>query len=294
MTILVHENTRVLVQGITGRVGSFQAKVMREYGTKIVAGVTPGKGGTMVDGIPVYDLVEDALCEHQVDVALSFVPARFAKDAAIEAVESGIHVMVLTAGGIPDQDVLTLLYYATSKGIEVLGPDTPGVVSPGKCKVGVHPDRVLKEGHVGVVSKSGALSYEVCKLLTEHGIGQSTIVGIGGGPLWGLTQREILEMFESDPDTRLVVMLGEVGGTMEHKTAAFIEQHITKPVISLIVGRAAPTGARMGHAGAIIEGEGETAESKTSALRKAGSLIAQNPDEILSFIRELEARGQDD
>jgi succinyl-CoA synthetase alpha subunit len=146
---------------------------------------------------------------------------------------------------------------------------------------------VLKEGHVGVVSKSGALSYEVCKLLTEHGIGQSTIVGIGGGPLWGLTQREILEMFESDPDTRLVVMLGEVGGTMEHEAAAFIEEHITKPVISLIVGRAAPTGARMGHAGAIIEGEGETAESKTNALRKAGSLIAQNPDEILSHIGTL-------
>ena len=294
MTILVHENTRVLVQGITGRVGSFQTKVMRKYGTKIVAGVTPGKGGTMVDGIQVYDLVEDVLCEHEVDVALSFVPARFAKDAAIEAIDSGIHVVVLTAAGIPDQDILTVLHYATIKGINVLGPDTPGVVSPGKCKVGVHPDRVLKEGHVGVVSKSGALSYEVCKLLTEHGIGQSTIVGIGGGPLWGLTQREILGMFEADPDTSLVVVLGEVGGTMEHETAAFIEQHITKPVISLIVGRAAPMGARMGHAGAIIEGEGETAQSKISALRKAGSLIAQNPDEILSLIKELEVRGQND
>jgi len=287
MTILVHESTRVLVQGITGRVGSFQTKVMREYGTKIVAGVTPGKGGTMVDGIPVYDLVEDALCEHEVDVALSFVPARFAKDAAIEAIESRIHVVVLTTGGIPDRDVLTLLNYATIKGIRVLGPDTPGVVSPGKCKAGVHPDRVLKQGHVGVVSKSGALSYEVCKLLTEHSIGQSTIVGIGGGPLWGLTQREVLEMFESDPDTKLVVMLGEVGGTMEHEAAVFIEQHITKPVISLIVGRTAPTGARMGHAGAIIEGEGETAESKISALRKAGSLIARDPAEILSRIQAL-------
>jgi len=287
MTILVHDNTRVLVQGITGRVGSFQTKVMREYGTKIVAGVTPGKGGTVVDGIPVYDLVEEALSEHEADVALSFVPARFAKHGAIEAIDSGIYVVVLTAAGIPDQDILTVLHYATIKGIKVLGPDTPGVVSPGKCKAGVHPKRVLKEGHVGVVSKSGALSYEVCKLLTEHGIGQSTIVGIGGGPLWGLTQREILEMFEGDPDTSLVVLLGEVGGTMEHETAAFIEQHITKPVISLVVGRAAPTGARMGHAGAIIEGERETAQSKISALRKAGSLIAQNPDEILSHIRTL-------
>ncbi|MCK4598724.1 succinate--CoA ligase subunit alpha [Candidatus Bipolaricaulota bacterium] len=288
MAILVHENTRVLVQGITGRVGSFQTKVMQEYGTNIVAGVTPGKGGTMVDGIPVYDLVEEALSEHEADVALSFVPARFAKDAAIEAIDNGIHFVVLTAEGIPDQDVLTVLNYAAIKGIKVLGPDTPGLVSPGKCKVGVHPDRVLKEGHVGLVSKSGALSYEVCKLLTEHGIGQSTIVGIGGGPLWGLTQREVLEMFEEDPDTKVVVMLGEVGGTMEHEAAALIEEHVTKPVISLVVGRAAPKGARMGHAGAIIEGEGETAASKIRALRNAGSLVAKDPAEILSFIKRLE------
>ena len=288
MAILVHENTRVLVQGITGRVGSFQTKVMQEYGTNIVAGVTPGKGGTMVDGIPVYDLVEEALSEHEADVALSFVPARFAKDAAIEAIDNGIHFVVLTAEGIPDQDVLTVLNYAAIKGIKVLGPDTPGLVSPGKCKVGVHPDRVLKEGHVGLVSKSGALSYEVCKLLTEHGIGQSTIVGIGGGPLWGLTQREVLEMFEEDPDTKVVVMLGEVGGTMEHEAAAFIKKDMTKPVISLIVGRTAPKGARMGHAGAIIEGEGETAASKIRALRNAGSLVAKDPAEILSFIKRLE------
>jgi succinyl-CoA synthetase alpha subunit len=287
MTILVHENTCLLVQGITGRVGSFQTKVMREYGTKIVAGVTPGKGGTMVDGIPVYDLVEEALSEHEVDVALSFVPARFAKDAAIEAIDNGIHLLVLTAEGIPDQDVLTVLHYAAIKGTRVLGPDTPGLVSPGKCKVGVHPNRVLKEGHVGIVSKSGALSYEVCKLLTKHGVGQSTIVGIGGGPLWGLTQRDVLGMFEEDPDTKVVVMLGEVGGTMEHEAAALIEKDMTKPVISLIVGSAAPKGARMGHAGAIIEGEGETAASKISALKEAGSLIARDPAEILSRIKML-------
>lgn len=287
MAILVHENTRVLVQGITGQVGSFQTKIMLDYGTKIVAGVTPGKGGTMVDGIPVYDLVEEALSEHGADVALSFVPARFAKDACIEAIDNGIHFVVLTAEGIPDQDILAVLHYAAIKGIKVLGPDTPGLVSPGKCKAGVHPDRVLKEGHVGVVSKSGALSYEVCKLLTEHGIGQSTIVGIGGGPLWGLTQREVLEMFEEDSDTKLVVMLGEVGGTMEHEAAALIEKDMTKPVISLIVGRVAPKGARMGHAGAIIEGEKETAESKISALKKAGSLVAKDPAEVLSFLRKL-------
>jgi len=288
MAILIHENTRVLVQGITGRVGSFQTKVMQEYGTNIVAGVTPGKGGIMVDGIPVYDFVEEALSEHEADVALSFVPARFAKDAAIEAIDNGVHFVVLTAEGIPDQDVLTVLNYAAIKGIKVLGPDTPGLVSPGKCKVGVHPDRVLKEGHVGLVSKSGALSYEVCKLLTEHGIGQSTIVGIGGGPLWGLTQREVLEMFGEDSDTKVVVMLGEVGGTMEHEAAAFIKKDMTKPVISLIVGRTAPKGARMGHAGAIIEGEGETAASKIRALKKAGSLVAKDPAEILSFIKRLE------
>jgi len=287
MAILIDENTRVLVQGITGRVGSFQTKIMLEYGTKIVAGVTPGKGGTEIHGIPVYDFIEEALRDHEVNAAISFVPARFAKDAAIEAIDNGIPFLVLTAEGIPDHDVITILNYAAAKGTTVLGPDTPGLVSPGKCKLGVHPNRVLKEGHVGVVSKSGALSYEVCRVLVEHGIGQSTVVGIGGGPLWGLSQKDVLKMFQEDPETKVVVLLGEVGGTMEQEAAAFIERSMDKPVISLIVGRTAPKGARMGHAGAIIEGEEGTAQSKIKTLKKAGATVVSSPSQIPQIITRI-------
>jgi succinyl-CoA synthetase alpha subunit len=287
MSILVNEQTRVLVQGITGKVGSFQALVMKEYGTRIVAGVTPGKGGEAVHGIPVYDLIEEALASGPVDATLSFVPARFAKDAAIEAIENRIPLLVLSTGEIPDHDLLAILHYAETRGTRVIGPDTPGLVSPGKCKVGVHPNRVLRRGSIGVVSKSGALSYEVCKLLSESGFGQSTVVGIGGGPLWGTTQRDVLALFEKDPETRVIVLLGEVGGTMEHEAAAFIREKVTKPVIALIVGRAAPPGAQMGHAGALIEGEGETAEKKLAALKEAGCHVTRNPTEILSFIKKL-------
>jgi len=286
MAILIDTNTRVLVQGITGRVGSFQTKIMQDYGTKIVAGVTPGKGGMEVDGIPVYDFIEEALQEHEVDAAISFVPARFAKDAALEVIDRGIHFLVVTAEGIPDQDVFTILNYAATKGTKVLGPDTPGLISPGKCKLGVHPHRMFTEGRVGVLSKSGALSYEVCRILTKNGIGQSTVVGIGGGPLWGLSQQAILGMFEEDPETEIIVLLGEVGGTTEQEAAAFIKGYMDKPVISLIAGRTAPRGAQMGHAGAIIEGEEGTAESKIRALREAGSFIAKNPSEIPTIIEK--------
>lgn len=286
MAILIDTNTRVLVQGITGRVGSFQTKIMQDYGTKIVAGVTPGKGGMEVDGIPVYDFIEEALQEHEVDAAISFVPARFAKDAALEVIDSGIHFLVVTAEGIPDQDVFTILNYAATKGTKVLGPDTPGLISPGKCKLGVHPHRMFTEGRVGVLSKSGALSYEVCRILTKNGIGQSTVVGIGGGPLWGLSQQAVLKMFEEDPETEIIVLLGEVGGTTEQEAAAFIKGYMDKPVVSLIAGRTAPRGAQMGHAGAIIEGEEGTAESKIRALREAGSFIAKNPSEIPTIIEK--------
>lgn len=284
MAILIDENTRVLVQGITGRVGSFQTKIMLDYGTKVVAGVTPGKGGMEIHGIPVYDFIEEALRDHEVNAAISFVPAWFAKDAAIEAIDNAIPFLVLTAEGIPDHDVITILNYAAAKGTTVLGPDTPGLVSPGKCKLGVHPNRVLKEGHVGVVSKSGALSYEVCRVLVEHGIGQSTVVGIGGGPLWGLSQKDVLKMFQEDPETKVVILLGEVGGTMEQEAAAFIERNMDKPVISLIVGRAAPKGAQMGHAGAIIEGDEGTAQSKIKALKKAGATVVSSPSQIPRII----------
>jgi succinyl-CoA synthetase alpha subunit len=287
MAILIDANTRVLIQGITGTVGSFQTRIMQEYGTLVVAGVTPGRGGQEVHGIPVYDFCADAAAEHEIDAAFGFVPARFAMDAALEVIDAGISLLVLTAEGVPDHDMLTIIQYAAAKGTTVVGPDTPGLVSPGKCKLGVHPNRVLLEGNVGVLSKSGALSYEVCKTLTENGIGQSTVVGIGGGPFWGLSQERVLSMFQEDPETWAIVLLGEVGGTMEQEAAEFIREHMDKPVVALIVGRAAPEGARMGHAGAIIEGEEGTAASKIRALADAGARIAYRPSEIPQRIREL-------
>jgi succinyl-CoA synthetase alpha subunit len=287
VSILVDETTRVLIQGITGKVGAFQAEVMKAYGTRVVAGVTPGKGGSVVHGVPVYDLVEQALSDGPVDVAVTFVPARFAKDAAVEAIENSIPLLVLSTGEIPDHDLMTILRFASIRGTRLIGPDTPGLVSPGKCKVGVHPNRVLRQGSVGIVSKSGALSYEVCKRLSESGIGQSTVVGIGGGPLWGTTQCDVLALFEADPETSVIVLLGEVGGTMEQDAAAYIRECVTKPVVALIVGRAAPPGARMGHAGAIIEGEGETAERKLASLEAAGCFVTRNPADIAPFIKKL-------
>jgi succinyl-CoA synthetase alpha subunit len=287
MAILIDENTRVLVQGVTGNVGSFQTRIMQEYGTKIVAGVTPGKGGTEVHGIPVYDLVEEAVREHRMDAAISFVPARFAKDAAMEVIRNGIPFLVLTAEGIPDQDVVSVLRYAAIKGITVLGPDTPGLISPGKCKLGVHPHTMFMEGRVGIVAKSGSLSYEVGKVLTESAVGQSTVVGIGGGPIWGLSQGAVLQLFEDDPKTEAIVLLGEIGGRLEHEAANFINRHMKKPVIALIVGQTAPEGAQMGHAGAIIEGEEGTAESKIAALRKAGATIASSSLDIPELIKDM-------
>lgn len=287
MAILINKKTRVLIQGITGRAGSFQTQVMQAYGTQIVSGVTPGKGGRAINGIPVYDLVTEAVSEHKVDAAISFVPASFAKDAALEIIAERIPLLVLTTEGIPDQDVVTILDQAKIMGARVLGPDTPGMISPGKSKLGVHPHTLFKEGAVGIVSKSGSLSYEVGRVLTTKGIGQSSVVGIGGGPIWGLSQEAVLALFEKDPETKAVVLLGEVGGTLEYDAACFIEQNMKKPVIALIVGRMAPKGAQMGHAGAIIEGEEETAASKIEALRKAGALIANNSLEIPNLIRKI-------
>lgn len=287
MAILINKETQVLIQGITGRVGSFQTQIMKDYGTKVVAGITPGKGGTEIYGIPVYDLVEEAVEKQKIDAVLCFVPGRLAKDAAMEVISNGIPFLVITAEGIPDWDMLEVVNYADTKGTTVLGPDTPGLISPGKCKLGVHPHALFMEGPVGILSKSGSLSYEVGRVLTANGIGQSTVVGIGGGPIWGLSQQSVLKMFQDDPETKVVVLLGEVGGTMEHEAAAFIEEHMAKPVIALIVGRMAPAGSQMGHAGAIIEGEEGTAESKIAALKKAGALIARSSLEIPEMIKRI-------
>ncbi|MBS3787342.1 succinate--CoA ligase subunit alpha [Candidatus Bipolaricaulota bacterium] len=288
MAILVDKETRVLVQGITGQIGSFQTKIMKEAGTKVVAGVTPGKGGEEVHGVPVYDFIEEALEEHSFDAIINFVPARFAKDAAFEAIESEVPFLVITAEGFPAQDIMRVIAYAVNKGVHILGPDTPGVVSPGKCKLGVHPERMLVEGRVGVLSRSGALSYEACKALSEGGYGQSTVVGIGGGPLWGLREKEVLKMFDADPETKVIVLLGEVGGTMEQEAAEIISNEITTPVVALIVGKAAPRGAQMGHAGAIVEGKEGTAEYKVNLLREAGAYVAESPDGILKVIDQME------
>jgi succinyl-CoA synthetase alpha subunit len=287
MAILIDENTRALVQGITGKVGAFQSKIMKAYGTKIVAGVTPGKGGLDLEGIPVYDLVEEAIHEHDINAAISFVPARFAKDAAMEVLACEIPFLVLTTEGIPDHDVLNLLRFAELQNAVILGPDTPGLISPDKSKLGVHPHSMFMQGPVGIVSKSGSLSYEVGRLLSLAGIGQSTVVGIGGGPIWGFSQQAVLQLFEDDPETGVVVLLGEVGGKLEHDAARFISHRMSKPVVTLIVGRMAPRGAQMGHAGAIIEGDDGTAESKINALKAAGAYIAKSAREIPEIIRRM-------
>ncbi|KIX15115.1 succinate--CoA ligase subunit alpha [Dethiosulfatarculus sandiegensis] len=287
MPIFIDENTRILVQGITGNVGSFQTSIMKEYGSKIVAGVTPGKGGQKVYGIPVYNLVSQAVAEHEIDAAISYVPAAFAKMAAYEVISSGIPFLVLTTEGIPENDIVSIMRYAQLAGCRVLGPDTPGLISPGKCKLGVHPHQMLMEGSVGVVSKSGSLSYEVCRVLTEAGIGQSSVVGIGGGPIWGTTHEEVLREYENDPQTKAVVLLGEVGGKLEHRAAMYIKEHMSKPVVAMIVGRSAPPGAQMGHAGAIVEGEEGTAASKLAALSKAGASTARTPQEIVKILKNI-------
>ena len=287
MAVLVNENTKVLVQGITGRSGSLQTKVMLEAGTQVVAGVTPGKGGETVHGIPVYDLIEDAVAKHEIDAVISFVPAPFAKDASIEVFDAGIPLLVLTTEEIPDRDVIEIIGAARSRGATIVGPGTPGLIAPGKCKMGAHPTRMFAEGSVGMVSKSGALSYEVGKNLTEAGIGQSTVVGLGGGPVWGLSQTEVLQLFEEDPETDIIVLLGEIGGSMEEEAAAYIADNITKPVVAMIVGRAAPEGKSLGHAGAIIEGNRGTAQAKISALSDAGAHTARIPADMVDIIRKV-------
>jgi len=287
MCILVDRETRVIVQGITGTVGSFQSKVMLEYGTNLVAGVTPGKGGEQIHGVPVYDLVEEAMEEHGGEVILSFVPGPYSADAAIESIQAGLKLVIMTAEGVPLYDVMRVMRLIKEKGAMVIGPDTAGVISPGRSKAGVHPNKLFKEGHIGIVSKSGALSYEVSKTLTEAGLGQSTVVGIGGGPMWGFTQVDALRLFQDDDETEAIVLIGEIGGTMEEEAAEYIKKKITKPVVSLIVGRHAPKGERMGHAGAIIQHGKGLAEDKLNILRAAGVQVVKGPRDIPLVIKEL-------
>ncbi len=287
MSILINKNTKVLVLGITGKSGRLQTEIMKRYGTNIVAGVTPGKGGKEVEGIPVYDFVKEAVNNHDINAAISFVPPPYAKDSCIEVIGNGIKFLILTTEQIPEHDVVEIIKYAENKGARILGPGSAGLISPGKCKLGVHPPRMYREGHIGIVSKSGALSYEVGKTLTEYGMGQSTVVAIGGGPFWGLTQINIIKLFQEDKGTKIIILLGEIGGMMEEEAAKFIKKNVSKPIISFIVGSSAPKGKSLGHAGAIIEGNLGTVASKVHALKEAGVYIANNPEDIVELVNRM-------
>ncbi len=290
MSILVNKETRLLVQGITGREGSFHTTQMMEYGTNVVGGVTPGKGGQWFEAasqrVPVFDTMKMAVEATEANTSIIFVPARFAVDAIYEAADAGIELIVCLTEHIPVLDMIDVRAYLDTKGVNLIGPNCPGLLTPGEAKVGIIPGSIAIPGNVGVVSKSGTLTYEVIDALTKLDIGQTTCIGIGGDPIAGLSFIEILALFEDDPDTDQIVMIGEIGGNAEEQAAAYIAQHVTKPVTSFIAGRTAPPGKRMGHAGAIIEGKAGTAESKMAALTAAGVTVAENPDEIARIVAE--------
>lgn len=289
MAVLLDENARVIVQGITGREGSFHTKLMLEYGTNIVAGVTPGKGGQTVHGVPVYDTMEEAVKEHpEANTSIIFVPARFAPDAVYEAVDAGMKLVVVITEHIPVHETLKFVNYAKQKGTVIIGPNCPGIISPGKAKVGIMPGATFKPGPVGIISRSGTLTYEIGYALSKEGIGQSTVIGIGGDPIIGLSFTEAMEYFEKDPETKALVLVGEIGGDMEERAAKMIEEgKFTKPVIAFIAGRTAPPGKRMGHAGAIIMMGTGTYKGKVEALEKAGVKVAKTPFEIPELIKEV-------
>ena len=292
MGILVDENTRVIVQGITGREGSFHTKLMLQYGTKVVAGVTPGRGGTTVEGVPVYDTVAEAVKEHpEANTSIIFVPARFAADAVYEAVDAGIKVIVVITEHIPVHDALRFVNYAKEKGAVVIGPNCPGIITPGKTKVGIMPGHIFTPGPVGVMSRSGTLTYEISYFLTKAGLGQSTVIGVGGDPITGLTFPEVVEMFEKDPQTKAIVMIGEIGGDAEERVALMVRQgKIKKPIVAFIAGRTAPEGKRMGHAGAIIMLGTGAYKDKVAALEAAGIRVARTPYEVPKLVQEALSR----
>jgi succinyl-CoA synthetase alpha subunit len=280
VAVLLDENTRLLVQGITGREGAFHTRQAVEYGTKVVAGVTPGKGGTTLDGIPVFNTVETAKRETGANASIIFVPPPFAADAVMEAADAGIPLVIAITEGIPVEDMIRAKQFLSGTGTRLIGPNCPGVISPGKCKAGIMPGRIHKPGHVGVISRSGTLTYEAVGQLTALGIGQSTCVGIGGDPIVGTNFIDVLRLMARDSETHAVVLIGEIGGGAEEKAAAFIKAEFTKPVVAFIAGRTAPPGRRMGHAGAIISGGQGTAADKIAALESAGIRVAPSPAHI--------------
>ena len=282
MGVLVDENSRVMVQGITGREGSFHARACMAYGANVVAGVTPGRGGeSFEDKVPVFDSVEQAVAETGANMSLIFVPPAFAPDAIVESADAGLPLIACITEGIPVLDMVKVARYLDGKPVRLIGPNCPGLINPGaRCKVGIMPGAIHLAGRAGVVSRSGTLTYEAVGQLTGLGIGQSTCVGIGGDPIIGTSFVEVLKLFQEDPDTDLVVFIGEIGGSMEQDAAAYIKEEFSKPIAALIVGASAPPGKRMGHAGAIITGEGATAEAKIAALRDAGAAIIPTPADI--------------
>lgn len=286
MSILVDKHTRVLVQGITGRVGSIQTRWMIDYGTTIVAGVTPGKGGTTVEGVPVFDTVEEAVGETGAEASVFFVPSPFVRDAFYEAVAAGIHLIVVVTEHIPVHDVMAMREDARLKGVIALGPTTPGIITPGEAKMGIMPASLFSSGQIGVISRSGTLSYEMAGILSEAGIGQSTVVGMGADPVVLTNLPDLLELFECDKGTSAVVIVGEVGGVQEERAARFMVERMSKPVAAYIAGRFAPEGKRMGHAGAIIRGSTGTADSKREALRNAGVKVLETPMAVVEWAKE--------
>ena len=285
MSILLDHETRAIVQGITGRIGSTQTGWMLEYGTRLVAGVTPGRGGETVHGLPVYDDIYETVEKHGANATVLFVPAPLIRDAVMEAIDAGLKLVVAIAEHVPIHDVLQMKSAAEKNGVWLLGPNTPGIISPGIGKLGIMPGNMFTEGKVGIISRSGTLSYEMAGLLNGVGLGQSTMVGVGGDPVVGSRMIKILQEFESDPETELVIIVGEIGGTSEEEAAEFIKE-MHKPVIAYIAGRTAPVGRRMGHAGAIISKKGQgTVESKVKALEKAGAMVASKPSDVTELIK---------
>ncbi len=283
MSILIDNNTRLLVQGITGRDGAFHTKMMKEYGTRVVAGVTPGKAGQEVEGVPVFDSVEQAVRATGADASIIFVPAQFAGDALLEAVFAGVKLVVCVTEGVPTLDAVRAIAVARSRGVRIVGPNCPGVISPGKAKVGIMPATAFKPGVVGVVSRSGTLTYEIAANTGEFG--QSTVVGIGGDPVIGTSFIDCLKLFQDDPETRAIVIVGEIGGSDEERAAEFVKSYVTKPVFGFIAGQTAPPDKRMGHAGAIISAGSGTAAEKITAFKNAGIEVVYEPEELKDRLR---------